>query len=107
MGKFVPGYGLVNCQASAELIDAREVVRALVDWFLEPISEGDAMATPHEFVSQMMRALEKVSPVDQVTIDDWQAVISHEDAHKPFESYMGRPLPEKYRPKLLDLVAAA
>lgn len=107
LGKFMPGYGLMNCQASAELIDARKVVRALVDWFLEPISEGDPMATPHEFVSQLISVLAKVSPIDQITIDGWREVIAHEDAHKPFEAFMGRPLPEKYRPKLLDLVAAA
>lgn len=107
LGKFVPGYGLVDCQASAELIDARKVVRALVDWFLQPISEGDALATPHEFVSQLIAVLGKVSPIDQVTIDDWRKVISHEDAQKPFDPAMGRPLPEKYRPKLLDLLAAA
>jgi hypothetical protein len=107
MGKFVPGRGMTDSQPSAELIDARRVVRALVEWFLGPITEGAADATPHEFVSQMIMALAKVSPVDQVTLDGWRAVVSHEDAHKPFEAYMGRPLPEKYRPMLLDLVAAA
>lgn len=106
MGKFAPGYGVTDCQPSAELIDARKVMRALVDWFLEPICEGDVMATPHEFVSQLILALARVSPVERVTVDAWLQVIEHDDARKPFEAHMGRPIPEKYNATLPSLVAA-
>lgn len=109
-GKFVPAYGMTDCRASAELIAARKVVRALVDWFLEPICDGAQDATPHEFVSQFIPALHAVSPmspIDPRTLSGWREMISHEDAHKPFEPYMGRPIPEKYRQMLTDLVEQA
>lgn len=107
IGKFSPGYGLVDCEPSAELIAARKVVRALVEWFLEPISEGATDATPHEFVSQLIPALQAVSPIDPATLSGWREMIDHEDARKPFEPHMGRPIPDKYRPMLTDRVVGS
>lgn len=96
-GRFVQSYGMVDCKASPELRAARKVVRDLVDYFMGPVSEGDEDATPAEFVRQMIVALDKVSRIDSRTLTGWAEMVKHADALKPFETYMGRPLPEKYQ----------
>jgi hypothetical protein len=95
-GRFIPAHGMVDCKASSELLAARKVVRELVDYFSGPICEGDEDATPAEFVAQLIVALDKVSRIDSKTLRGWGEMSGHADAKKPFERYMGRPLPEKY-----------
>lgn len=107
MGRFVPGYGLVDCHASQELSRARVALRDTVEWFAGPIREADPDATPHAFVTSLIKALEKISPIDRRTLDGWAAMIAHPDALKPFEPHMGRELPAEYgcaaQPDLLSL----
>lgn len=96
IGTFVEGYGMRYCKSSDELRSARKAVRDLVDYFSGPICDGDDMATPAEFVAQLIVALDRVSKIDAKTITAWGQMVKHPDAHKPFAPHMGRPLPEKY-----------
>jgi hypothetical protein len=98
IGEFVAPYGLKNCKASEELIAGRKVLLDLVDYFSGPICEGDEMAKPAEFVTQLIVSLDKVSRIDEKTLRGWREMVSHPDALKPFEPYMGRPLSAKYAP---------
>jgi hypothetical protein len=100
-GRFTPGYGLVDCKASVELVAARAVLRELVDYFSGPICEGDEDATPAQFVEQLIVALDKVSKIDQKTLRGWGEMASHADARKPFAPHMGRPLHVERQEQLL------
>jgi hypothetical protein len=92
-GRFVPAHGLVDCKASPELLAARKVVRDLVAWFEGPVRESDPDATPFEFVTQLIAGLKAVGPIDQRTLNSWQATLKHPDARQPFAPFMGRELP--------------
>jgi hypothetical protein len=100
-GTFVPARGMVDCKASDELLAARQVLRDHVAWFCGPVRDGDPDATPHEFVTQLIPLLERVSPIDQRTLDGWTAMIEHPSAKVPFAPYMGRELPVE-QPELTD-----
>jgi hypothetical protein len=92
MGRFVPAHGMIDCRSSPELIAARKAVLDLVKWFSGPIREGDADATPYEFVTQLIASLQKVSPIDPRTLTGWRAMLEHPGAKIPFAAYMGRDL---------------
>lgn len=93
VGRFTYGRGMVDCQASAELLAARKVLRDHVEWFCGPIRDGDPDATPYEFVTQLIPMLERVSRIDWETLGGWRTVIAHPDARIPFPPSMGRELP--------------
>jgi hypothetical protein len=101
-GRFVPGYGMVDCQASPELLAARKVVMDLVDWFCGPIREGDLDATPSAFITAYIAGLQRVSPIDRRTLDRWKIMLAHPRAQIPFPAHMGRELPieRQFVPKI-------
>jgi hypothetical protein len=100
--RFVPGYGLVDCKASEELLRARAALRETVNWFCGPIREGDPDATPHAFVSALVMALGRVSPIDPRAQSEWERMIGEPNAMIPFPAYMGRELPVA-EPRQLDM----
>lgn len=91
-GKFVPGYGLVDCKASPEILAARKVVVSLVDWYSGPICEGDPDATPKAFIEHMIIALGAASPLAPDTLKAWREMAASPSAIIPFEPSMGRDL---------------
>jgi hypothetical protein len=76
-----------------ELSAARKVTRDLVDWFAGPVRENDPDATPAAFVQAYIKALQRVSRIDQRTLDGWADMAGHSDAKFPFAAYMGSELP--------------
>lgn len=94
-GTFVPGHGLVDCKASNELIAARKAVTSLVDWFAGPIMEGDSDACPRQFITLLIRALNKVSPLSEQTQRRWEEMAARHQASIPFPKSMGRKLETK------------
>lgn len=101
-GTFKPGYGMVDCKASPELLAARKAVRDLVEWFSVGVREGDPDATPIAFVELYIKALGRVSPIDKRSLDGWAEMCKHPDAAIPFEPHMGRELPA-YQQRLPEL----
>jgi hypothetical protein len=95
--RFVPGYGLVDCKASAELVAARNAIRDVVDWFCAPVREGDLDATPAAFIDQYIRALEKVSKIDPRTQAAWERQRDDPRSQQPFEPHMGRDIAQQPR----------
>ncbi len=95
-GRFVPAYGMVDCKPSPELVAARIVVRELVEWFSEPVREGDEDATPAEFTRQFMLGLEAVSRIDPRARASWELMREQPSARVPFPAYMGRDLEPRY-----------
>lgn len=100
--RFIPSYGLVDCKPSEELLQARAALRSTVDWFCGPIREGDADATPHAFMSALIKALERVSPINRGAIAEWEKMLEIVDAHRPFPAHMGRELPAE-TPRQLEM----
>lgn len=101
-GRFVPGYGLVECKASEELLQARTALRNTVNWFCGPIREGDPDATPHAFMMALIKAIDRVSPINHGAIVEWEKMLKEADAHEPFPPYMGRDLPVE-EPRQLEM----
>ena len=93
MGKFVPGHGLVDCGASAELLDCRRAMKAVVDWFTEPVRDDADDATPAAFIESAMKAIAAVSIITPATIREWSTQMQDPAAHVPFPAWMARPLP--------------
>jgi hypothetical protein len=91
--KFVPGHGLVDAVASAELSACRKVTRALVDWFTQPVREGADDATPAAFIESFIRALAAVSVITPATLREWAAQLKDPAAQVPFPPWTARPLP--------------
>jgi hypothetical protein len=75
-----------------ELRAALKVKRETIDWFTQPIREGDESATPKEFVMQFAQALGKVSALTQPTRESWWRYIKSDAAQKPFPIEMARAL---------------
>jgi hypothetical protein len=75
-----------------ELSAALKVKRDTVEWFTEPVRQGDEMATPKEFVTQFATALGKVSRLCEETRRAWWKYAKSESARKPFNPRMGRQL---------------
>lgn len=92
-GRFAPGYGLVDCKASEELLKARAALRDTVAWFCGPIREGDTDATPHVFVTALIKALGRVSRIDPRAQSAWERMLEEPSAMVPFPPSMGRELP--------------
>jgi hypothetical protein len=86
----------------AELLAGRTVVRELVEWFSEPVLEGDEDATPAEFIRQFMLGLDRVSPITPDSRAAWEEMRSQPLARIPFPAYMGRPLEGRPRQELLS-----
>lgn len=101
-GRFVPGYGLVDCKASEELLKARAALRETVAWFCGPIREGDPDATPHAFISALIKALGRVSPIDPRAQREWERMLEEPRAHEPFPAFMGRELAAE-EPRQLEM----
>ena len=98
MGRLSPGHGLVDCGGSRELIEGRRALRELVEWYLAPISEGDPDATPQAFITALIAAVDRVSPLTPHTRASWLRRSEDAQAAQPFPVHMGRPIPEKYAP---------
>jgi hypothetical protein len=77
---------------SSELTAALKVKRDIIEWFTQPVREGDESATPKEFVTQFAQALGKVSPLTQQTREYWWRYIKSDAAQKPFPIEMARRL---------------
>jgi hypothetical protein len=75
-----------------ELTAALKVKRDTVEWFTEPVRQGDEMATPKEFVTQFATALGKVSRLCEGTRRAWWKYAKSESARRPFNPRMGRAL---------------
>jgi len=102
IGRFT-SHGMVDCKASSELLAARKVLREHVAWFCGPVRDGDPDATPLEFVTQFIPLLQRVSPIDQRTLDGWAGMSAHPDARIPFAPYMARDLPVDTQPQLASV----
>jgi hypothetical protein len=88
--RFIPGYGLVDCVASPELEACLKAKRALIDWFVGPIREGDMDATPAEFLRQWIAALQEIGQVDAALNTHWCKQIARPEYSQPFPPSMGR-----------------
>ncbi len=102
-GRFVPGYGLVDCVASPELVACRKATKALVDWFLQPVREGAEDATPAAFIELFIRAISAVSVIAPATLREWDQQRQEPAALIPFPTWMARPLPRVTEsPRMLE-----
>jgi hypothetical protein len=101
-GRLVPGHGLGECKASEELLQARVALRETVNWFCGPICEGDPDATPHTFMMALIKAIDRVSPINRGAIVEWEKMLDDVEAHRPFPAYMGRELPAE-EPRQMEM----
>ena len=90
--RFVPGYGLVDCQPSAELTKCLTAKRGLIDWFQEPVREGDEMATPKLFIEMFIKAISAVSVISPIALHEWAQQCAVPRANAAFPPWMARPL---------------
>lgn len=79
-----------NGIGATELESALKVKKDLVEWFRQPILDGDGLATPREFLLQFGKALAKVSPLSPATRARWRKALKLPEA--PFEPFMARSL---------------
>lgn len=100
--RLVPGYELVECKPTDELRQARAALHDTVNWFCGPIREGDPDATPHAFMMALIKAIDAVSPINRAAIVEWEQMLGHVDAHRPFPAFMGRELPVE-EPRQLEM----
>lgn len=102
-GRFIPAHGMVDVQASPELIAARQFVRKLVDWWSEPIRESDPDATHAEFIRQFTEGLDKISPLASATRREWEKRQRELSPRDIFPPHMGRELEPKYQSRQQQL----
>jgi hypothetical protein len=95
-GRFVPGYGMVDCKPSGELIAARKFTRDLVDYWTGPVSESDPDATPAEFIRQFAAGLSQVSTVESQTLRAWREHMDAPESQTPFGRHMARALEPRF-----------
>lgn len=98
--RFVPAYGLVDCKASPELLAALAAKRKLVEWFTEPVREGDELATPKAFVQGFIKGVGAVSRIEVQALHAWEMQCGEPAADIPFPSWMARPLSRAVQPQL-------
>lgn len=91
-GRFMPGYGLVECVASPELLACRQATKAITNWFRGPVSEGAEDATPAAFIEAFIRAIAAVSVITPTTLLEWAEQVKDPLAQLPFPAWMARPL---------------
>lgn len=99
-GAFRPGEGdsFADAQPSSALTRIREATLALVEWFSEPVLEGDTTATAAAFIEQYTRAVSGIVHVPAVTLKRWRELAERPEAQEPLPAYMARDF--KSRPQL-------
>ena len=75
-----------------ELPAAQKVRKDAVAYFLEPVREGDPLATAREFLRQFGAALDKVSRLHESTRIAWRRMLADPDMDKPLPAEMARQL---------------
>jgi hypothetical protein len=90
-GRFIPGNGVVDCTASAELTAALKAKHDVAALFAEVICEQHQDATPFEFIRTFKIALEQVGVrIEQKTLSRWRTMMQHPSAKLQFPEFMGR-----------------
>lgn len=96
-GRFVMGEGIKDSVASPLLLQVRQAVLTLVDWFSPGVQEGDENATAALFIEMLERAIGGLMVIPPVALKAWHGIAESDDGKVPFPPYMARgykPLPQ-------------